>query len=348
MKKKILFASYELMTGHINFDRMQIEALRRAGHHVDLALPEQVAKEQPFASSEYACIIPKHLTHKGPNPWMNRWRFLRALCYIRKHAHPETYDAVIVEACDEITLSLMPLSKEMYIFCHANAHYIDETNFGARLKTFCLRRLGRKNHFLVFNDTMKEPLMKLHPLSVEVVRHGCVAPYIQSLDVLLPIDLTSYKTIVFHPSSVPNRKRVMQLIEDEKVVEYLKSQHILLLLRNIPIKREISSNIQSINEYLPSEVYKQLFLQSDIMLLAYPDYFKYRVSGVSFECVANRKRMLYSQLPSLDYCREYYNYSPSFQTNADFIERLDYLLSHDDARCIASVKELQPKYEHII
>jgi hypothetical protein len=119
-------------------------------------------------------------------------------------------------------------------------------------------------------------------------------------------------------------------------------------VRNFDAKQIHSSNIQTINHYLSAEEYQLLFLTSDIILLAYPDNFQYRVSGVSYECVANQKKMVAKYLPALEYCQSFYNYSPLFNDIDQLCDLLQYLKEHPQAKCMATPQALTPDYNGIL
>ena len=120
------------------------------------------------------------------------------------------------------------------------------------------------------------------------------------------------------------------------------------MLRDLVAHNNISGNIIYLNQYLSQAQYHYLFQKSDIILLAYQDNFCCRVSGVSFECVANRKKALIKDNPSLSYCRDFYNYDPFFNTIQTLQERIEYLLNHPKACCTARPESLMPDYTQII
>jgi hypothetical protein len=129
--------------------------------------------------------------------------------------------------------------------------------------------------------------------------------------------------------------------------EILKKKNVLLVIHNKTGNESETSHIRFINGFLPQRQYQDLFLQSDLILLAYPEEFNFQVSGVSFECVANGKRMLVKEHPSLTYCRQFYNYDPIFSSMDEMCDKLEYLISHTEAGCIVSSESLKPDYTHI-
>ena len=95
------------------------------------------------------------------------------------------------------------------------------------------------------------------------------------------------------------------IVNNKRLHHFLIENDIVLVLKNKPIGVPDIQNIVYINRYLTKDEYQGLFLKSDIIVLAYPKEFEYRVSGVSFECVSNSKNILVLENPSLDYCRNF-------------------------------------------
>jgi hypothetical protein len=339
---KILYVDYIFQKGHVNFNRIHIDALKSEGNDVKIVTHRQIASLLPYATSEYALLLPPFFRYREGHPFKNRMIYLLALLWIRLHVPIGRFDQVIVSFCDEITLSLLPLCRHMYIICHGNAGALSNP-----LKRFCLYRLSRHHSFIVFNDYMAGPFFEAGIRSVFVVSHGCVPPFPRQLPVDLPLDVSSFSRIVFHPSSKHDARFVDDLISHPRLQQILKENDVLLVIHDKIGNESETSHIRFINGFLPQRQYQDLFLQSDIILLAYPEEFRFQVSGVSFECVANGKRMLVKEHPSLTYCRQFYNYDPIFSSMDEMCDKLEYLVSHTEASCIVSSESLKPDYTHI-
>lgn len=339
---KVLYINYIYQKGHINFDHIHIDALITQVKEVKLIMHKDIATQLPYPKEMYAMIIPSCFNPDSSNGVINRFFYLLILLYIRALTTFKHYDKVILSSMDEISLGLLPLCNNMNIICHDNARHIDE-----RIKGFFIKRLSHISTFIVFNNEMSRPF-KEKGMRSYIVSHGCINSFIVSENISLPINITSYHRVVFHPSARPNEYFVSELKRDKSLQQFLHSNNILLILRTLKPRENISSNIIFLNEYLTDLQYKALFLSSDIILLAYPDDFNYRVSGVSFECVANAKRLLIRENQSLKYCCNYYNYNPMFNNVLQLVERIRYLGNHKEARCIVKPEDIKPNYTEII
>ena len=344
--KKVLFIEYVLETGHVNYNRIHIDALMAQGTDVHLVLHQFTKDLLPYPDNRYALVLPHCLYQRQRatiwKPIINRIVFLITLIYIRIKVSFKSYDKVILSGFDELSLGIFPLCKNMYLTCHRNAAF-----FNIPLKRFILKRLARKNRFLVFNEDMKRPFLENGISKVDVVSHGCISPYTPHDDIAFPVQKDGYDMMVFHPSNSCDKEFMLSIVQDARFQDFLKHENILFVLRDIG-NFQPTSNIRIIKEAIPFQVYQQQFLASDVILVAYPDDFRYRVSGVSYECAANGKRMLAKKLPALEYCESFFNYSPFFSDVDELCSQLRYLKENPQAQCIATSESLRPDYAAIL
>ena len=339
---KVLYINYIFQKGHINFDHIHIDALIRQATEVKLVLHKDIAMQLPYPPQQYALIIPSFFNYDSTKGFVNRFFYLITLMYIKIHLSFKRYDKVILSSLDEITLGMIPLCSGMNIICHDNGR-----NLGKGLKGFFLKNLSKRNSFLVFNEQMSKPFLH-QGCRFHIVSHGCILPNIKKDYDHLPIDISSFKTIIYHPSNRPNKRFFEKLEEDKDFLSFLEENSILLILRSTTVKDNVTKNFVFINHYLNPSEYQSLFHHSDIILMAYPEDFSCRVSGVSFECVSNKKRALVKDNLSLRYCRDFFNYDPIFTDTQQLKERIKFLINHPEATCIATPENLYPDYQLVL
>ena len=339
---KILYVNYMLQPGHINFDQIQVSALLSEGHDVQLVMHRDIARKLQFASDRYALILPRWFASDTKNPLQNRFFFLLTLLYIKLKIDFRQYDQVIVSNTDEITLGLIPLCRHMGLICHANAG-----NFWSKVKSHFLHRLARHNFFIVFNSRMQKPFLEHGITDVFILSHGCPPPFRPTPGIKLPTDCSGYDMVIFHPSMNPDPRFINELITDRPLLQLLEEKNILLITHHATALPP-SRHIFNITQYLPKEQYQQLFVRADIILTAYPESFSYQVSGVSYECVANGKKMLIRQNPSLAYCKDFFNYDPFFSNVQDLCQKILFLYAHAEAKCTQTGPDLVPDYSEIL
>jgi len=342
---KVLFIDYFYNRGHVNFNQIHINALIEQGYDVKVVIHKSLARQLTFPTTQYALLLPEWIRKReGRHPILNRILLLITLLYIQLRISTNKYQHVIISYLDEVSLGLIPLCKDKHIICHHNAN-----NFTNKTKNQFLKRIARHNSFLVFNDYIKEAFLEHGINNVSVISHGCISPYAPALQkVNIEINLNAYDFIVFHPSAKPEERMIHEFTSSTVLADYLFRNKILLLFRTSNPQHSNSDHIVFVKQYLSTEEYIALMQKADVILMAYPEKFKYQVSGVSFECIANHKKILIQEHPALSYCKQYYNYDIFFNSTEEFIKKLDFLRTHSEAQCIASPKALQPNYTNIL
>lgn len=342
--KKVIYINYMKQFGHINFDQIHINALLEQGYDVKVVMHHDVAQKMKLQQNMYALILPVFLGHDYKSAIFNRLLYILTLIYIKLHINFSKFDYCIISNIDEITLSIVPLAKKMYLFCHGSIEDLDN-----KIKFLFLKHLSYNHIFLVFNKDMKQPFKKKNFDNIHVISHGCIPPF---KEICSPTKydklLNAYDFIVFHPSTKADLSFLKEIYSKENN-EALKKNNILLLLRNNPFEDKNYSNIKFINAYLEAFEYQNLLKKSNIILLAYPKNFQYKVSGVSFECIANQKNILVLHNQSFDYCKTYYNYNIFFNSADEAIQKLTKMKNnHNNYKCIITPKDLMPNYSEIL
>ena len=341
--KKIIYINYMKQFGHINFDQIQINALSMQGYDVKVVMHQDIAKKMKLHKNMYALILPKILGYECKNSLINRLFFILTLLFIRIRINWKEFDFCIISNLDEITLCIVPLAKKMYLFCHGNCR-----DLGNKIKLRVLQYLSKKHVFLVFNRDMADTFSNYGFKNVKIISHGCTTAFNSHIGHEASQITKGFNYVAFHPSSKPDAGFLHDIYNKENN-EILKEYNVLLLLRNNPFKDYNFSNIKFINKYLETKLYNDLFTISDVIILAYPNSFRHQVSGVSFECVANRKNMLVYKNSSLDYCKDFYNYDIFCKDTTELIQKLTELkLNKDKYKIIVSKDDLTPNYKPIL
>ena len=328
--------------GHVTFDKIHIQALQSQGFDVKLVMHHDIAKQMQLSKDCYALILPKWMGKESKNSLMNRTLYIITLLYIKYKITFVQYDYCVVSNIDEITMGLLPLTKGMFLFCHGSCRGLYNS-----IKRYFLRKLSKKNTFLVFNKEMSSVFFKNKMTNVKVISHGCTVPFNKVSISGWENELKAYKHIIFHPSSKTENGFIAE-IYNKKYNKILQENDTLLLLRNNPMEEKGFSNIKFINTRLSKEDYDYIFLKADIILFVYPKSFHLQVSGVSFECIANHKKILAMRNDSLEYCKEFYNYDPFFKDCKELIQKILLLNKDKSLKPIVDRGDLTPNYKTIL
>lgn len=340
---RILFVEYYQQPGHINFNRIHIDALRKTGADVRLVMNREIADRLPYPKEMYSLIFPAWMKNKPGHPIYNRMILCVALLYIRMRVPLASFDKVVLSYWEEITLGLVPLCRGMYLVSHGNA-----ASISCRLKAFFIRRLARHNHFVVFNERMASPFREHGIRDVRIVSHGCMPPFSLPEECReSPYDRSQYAYVVFHPSGKMD-ERFVRSLGDTAFLDFLERERILFVLRNKPDGFPAHPNVRFENGFIETGRYNQLLVFADAILIAYPSDFRYQVSGVSFECVSNGKNVLVRYTPEMEYCRDYYDYDPFFRNLDELTDLLKAMKAHRERHCVVSPAQLAPDYTEVL
>lgn len=336
--KKIIYIDYDLQVGHVNFNRIQIDALKATGADVHLVLHQYMYEHLPYHREMYDYIVPTILKYRDGHPIINRISFIITLLLIKLTVNLGKYDNVIIGYCDEVSLWTLPPACGMYIFMHRTAGLKE-----SRLKRWMCKRIARKNSFLVFNSHMGDMLREAGITPYHITSHGCVEAFENNTDATNNPGLT-----IFHPSAKISEKFVADVLSDQTVLHFLEKNNIHIILKEYKSGIKIEhKNIVYLPAMIDFKEYKRLFVSADVILLSYPKSFSGQVSGVSFECVANRKRTMIYRHPSLEYCRSFYNYDPIFNNAMEFVCLCRKLMENSSLICTASIESLAPTYDFL-
>lgn len=351
---KILYVDYFQKDGHVNFNRIHIDALRRAGHDVSLIMHAEIARQLPYPDEDYVLQLPRCLRFRNGKPLLNRFVFILALIYIKMRVRVSSYDKVFLGCIDEISFSMLPISRDAYIYAHGNGRFLpdEEGKLSAgSMKFNAMQKLAPRATFVVFNDYMAQPFRAAGFPNVKIVSHGCVPPFDPPADTALstlPFTFTPDMKVIFHSSGKCNEDFMRQALSDTVFHKFLADKNIHLVLRNQPAwAKDIPANIHFVNGFISNDLYRALFMRADAILMCYPPSFHHQVSGVSFECAANGKLMLALDTPPLHYIRDYFNYDPLFSDIPSFIDRLTQLCADgSDCRITVTPESLAPDYSN--
>lgn len=337
---KILFIDNYSPEGHIQFNRIQIEALCRVGDVYTAMKVGYYEKIGVFQAHKLVEIPESYYVYERNN-WMSLFnRFFTRLTshdllkegtlnFVRKQINDD-WDAVVFSHFEPLPLSRMKPLKNVFAICHqykllksSCVRFVRENN---RIKY--TREIGLKYTIIALSESMKKGIKDLGVKNVEVAPHGFKAIN-GSIDrsALEKFSVPSDKKIIFSPSFGLDLDLMYELYNSESFNTYLEENNLFLVIKD---KGGIShnSNVKVINEWITQEEYQSIFLSSFCLLLPYGDNTPYRESGVIMECFANNKPFLKINIPSLNNYNPYICYDSSFTNIDTIINGLSLLLSY--------------------
>lgn len=288
---KIIILDYKSYINHQNFNKIHISALLKKGYELTLVgRPKQFIE---FASQKNVKIVemPSAL------PFLSKESHIQdiiALAWIRINFRLSKYDIVIIPTYDIVATFLFRTSKPTILINHNNVDRLSGSYTGA-IK-LALTRMMPKNYIHVCLDQETEERMKvlLPTKSVFHVPHGVCTP---SKNLSKPSFISEGERFVVIPiNSNYDKDTLADLLQSKILHNYLIEQNIVLYIKKQLPYNGFCSNIRLIDSTLEKTQYDYLIENAKAVILPYGRNFKYRCSGIFFECVARNTPVIASDI----------------------------------------------------
>ncbi len=344
--KRILFVDPILQKGHVVFNQIYINALRKEDVKLSFVFVRGFDENLVFPKDHLIYSIPKVLFKYNLGMIGNRICYLIALFLLRINVKFKEYDEVIFSSFEEISFFFFRI-RNAYLVNHINISKID-----SNVKYFFLKRVLKKNKLIVFDNTIKKALCLKGNFDVIVQPHGLAKPYTNNYNDLSHLDSRfedkRFDGTIFSPSdNSSDTVFLSRMINNQKFINFLEKMNILLILKgNFDIKHD---NIIVINFHLPKETYNAIFSKINIILIAYPNTFKNRVSGVLFESFANNKPCVVRKNDMLTSYLKHFRYDPYFSNIDRLINAIENIISFNNKEesFYKNLEELEPSFTHL-
>lgn len=277
---RLLYIDPFSFEGHVNFNKIHIEALRRCGFEPDFVFKEGYGSLLGEGNVVYE--YPERLYNHGSG---NKWRLsqYRILRDIMRHVDMRPYDRILLSAYETFSVLLTGFPAS-YLVNHDNI----QSN---RIKLWGIRALAKKHVHIALLRQSLELLKGMGCKASYFVNHGLIEPYPAE-----PRGSGDCIT-VFSPSAESSDEEfINEMILDDSLNELLEKRNVRIAVRsnNLHSGRK---NIDILSRRLSDDDYRKKFMASDYILIAYPESFEYRVSGVLMEALACGKRILVRDIP---------------------------------------------------
>lgn len=314
---EILIVDYMSYKQHCNFNKIHLEALQNQNH--SLCLVGRKGQFDNITKNGKTSIvnIPEYLFLSLPfNPLFERLLGIFKIWWLLRHLNLKDYDAVVVLTYDILSLFVFRTSVPVILINHNNV-----SQLSSKIKLWLTRRLPKHYIHVALNEEMEERLCELIPdRIIKLIPHGICPP---SPKLKKPSFVQQDENYIFCPvNSNYDNEFVKEIFESQKLSNYLdKTNQLLYLKPNMPIESE-SQRIIKINSKLTNEEYDYMIQNAQSIILIYGSNFKYRCSGIFFECVARNKTILSTNIKSMTIYKDRINNLYFFASVDDLIKAL--------------------------
>lgn len=310
---------------HNQFNDIHIKALVATNNNVIIAgrcnhYGEHIEKIVHKVINIPSCLYCKRYT-KGIRVFFSRVFDVIRLIYLNAIIKKANIDRIVFIRYDIMTIPFFVTLKKVYLINHQTANDLENS-----IKNIILKIMPKNYIHIALNETIKEYIIsKLPNRNVITIPHGLLSSFNVS-DTINYSNLYGERIIFCSATSSVDAELLQQIIESEKVSQYLVRQNINLLIKSKCTFNK-KSNIYSIDGFIDKDVYQWLIKKSIAVFLPYNKSFGYRVSGVFFECVANNTAVITSNIDAFK----------SYKTNQQPIhcinDELDFINSIESILC---------------
>ena len=295
----ILVIDYLGEKGHRKFNRIHFETIESLGNEIFY-----VGREGQFPGllkENNNLIIPEFFYKKRiMSSLLSRIAMIRCLLWIKKRVTFK-YDCIIIPTYDALSVGSIYYDKPVIVINHNNVGQLN--NF---IKKTVTKWVTSKMIHVVLNRDMEKRLKNILPKAkIFFIPHG----YYPIGKVLKPTFITGDQRFIICPinrnydpsytSSLFSSPEWNKFLQDNRIEMYVKKG----------IVDNSSERIHIIDNNLSLEEYEYLIKNSISVILPYDERFKYRCSGIFFECIAADKPIVLSDIEAFN---EYHNVSGIF------------------------------------
>lgn len=298
-KMNILVIDYISLRGHRNFNKIHIESLLRLGHSLHLVGREGQFDNIEQSSNVRITNIPDWMfKHHAIGQLTERINGIIRLWWIKFYVKPKRYDDTIFLVYDILSLFFYRDVCKTYLVNHNNVSQLLN-----RVKYWLTKHLPSNYTHVTLNEEMELRLKELLPSrEVKMVPHGICPP---SDLISRPPFVSDKQQFLFCPI---NRNYdisfVKRLFESRELVDFLNANDIVLYLKeSMPVSVERDKVIK-IEDRIDLSFYNYLLKECVVVILPYSEQFKYRSSGILFECVARNKPILANDIEAMTIYKE--------------------------------------------
>lgn len=304
--------------GHEVFNTVQLNSILNLGCEIRLVVCGNFLNNSKANEKIRITRIPETLEQHEVSALTVRLRDIRRLLWIKNNINIKSYDKVIFSSYDILSLFFFRSRYPIYLINHNN---VDQ--FDSRIKLFLTKHLPSNFKHIALNEYMMDKLKIVLPGKiVEYVPHGYLEPTTRDKR---PSCLKEGEKFIFCPVNRNYDLSLMDAVLKSEILDtYLKEMNIKLFIKKQLANDSMLSNIQVIG-MLDDEEYNYMLSKAVAVLLPYGKDFRYRCSGILFECIARQTPIIATPREALKIYKDKIDIH-FFSNVNDFIGAMNYAL----------------------
>lgn len=274
---KILVVDYLSYPGHKRFNKIHIDALEGLGH--DLFFVGKKDQFPNYCEPRLLCVPPERFFKTLPfQSVSSRLQNIFCLKWIYSQIQEHDYDLILFPTYDIVSLFFSPFKNKCLVINHNNVSQLNN-----RIKAWLTRHLPSSVSHITLDSLSQKRLQEVIPnAKVYMIPHGFDKP---SNNISKP-EWLDCDTYFFCPVNRNfNQEDVNKLFQNSLLQEVLKKAGSCIYIKNFSGIVN-SSVLKIIPSNVPQKEYDYMIQNAKGVILSYNSSFRYRVSGIFFECIA--------------------------------------------------------------
>ncbi len=316
---RILYVDLLSPAGHKNLNTTLIRIFAEMGN-LDVALREGYIDLSDIKNSvHWFYEIPSQYFNSSTK-YMTRKMSVSRIKWLLQRVDINSYDLIFIAGYETLSFAYAWPAKANVRVAILNHNNLDElTNW---VKRFFFKRIPKYIEHVVFEDYMKEYLLKKIGISnkVWVINHPVAFDKVTDYTKMFGLSKPAKKELrlIFAPSNSNDEKFVTNLIDWQKKEKFLDNTFFSLVVKS-KAQEYRDDRLLVVSSQFSYEDYLRYMAEASYVLLPYSKRFSYRVSGVFFDAMAFRKKVIASSTKFFrNFAKRYPCVSFIFENFAEF------------------------------
>lgn len=279
---KILAIDYITLLGHRNFNNIHLESLLRQGHTVTyigrkeaLSVEEQPGRINHIYLPDWV-YLKKNLSHL----YLRRNLIeIEILFWIKKNINFEEYDRIIFLAYNVRSILFFRTKVDVYLINHSNVSKLDN-----KIDFLLTKLISKRYVHVALNENIVKRMKELLPKrKIVYVPHGLITV---PQEEKRPVFINEGEEYIFCPVNSNYDKELLKKVFNSKLfIEFIKQSGIQLYVKDKSLFFE-NGGVNVLRQRPSIEEYNYMLNHARAIILPYGKDFRYRCSGIFFECIA--------------------------------------------------------------
>ena len=303
-KMKILMLDYLSYGAHKNFNKIHIEALIKSGCSLHLVGGKKqfdnIIKNPAIQIDEIPGFLTPTTKH---SPIFLRFVYIICLLWLRCKYNVCKYDVIVIPTYDPMSIWVYRTSKKLVLITH-DVHYLEN-----KIKYYAVNSLPAHYIHVGLSVEMVEKMKSLYPHKrIQYIPHG-LCPISECDKLVKPQILNNINNeYLFCP--INNKYEIdfiHALFTSPILINYLEKNNLILIIKKKLFQDNKSPRIVTIENDLSKPEYDYLIQNALVVILPYEYNYKYRCSGILFECVMRDTPVLATNIQAMSIYKEKIN-----------------------------------------